>query len=437
MFDINLIRENPEKVKENLKKRYDNELIPLVDDLKKKDAEWRKLKQEADALRAKRNELSKKINQLKKQGKKAEKEIKQASEVAEKIEQIEAVTEKLQYGINHYLMDLPNMLDPTVPIGADEKDNKEIKKTGKPKKFDFKIKGHGEIAEQLGVADFERAAKVSGAGFYYIKNELAILNQALIRYAIDFLMKKGYTYVEPPLMLRRKAYEGVTDLEDFKSVMYKTEEEDLYLIATSEHSLIAQYIDENIPIEKLPIKLAGYSMCFRKEIGSHGVDTKGLFRTHQFNKVEQVILCRPKQDMLLFNEILKNSEELIKGLDLPYRLLEMCSGDLGPLKSKQVDVEVWMPKQEKYQEVGSCSNCTDYQARRLNMKAIDKHLEKTPIYTLNNTAIATSRILVAILENFQNKDGSVDIPKALHKYTGFKKIKALKKTKKTQKKANK
>ncbi|MBD3303598.1 serine--tRNA ligase [Candidatus Woesearchaeota archaeon] len=430
MFDINLIRENPEKVKENLKKRYDKELIPLVDDLKKKDAEWRKLKQEVDALRAKRNELSKKINKLKKQGKKAEKEIKQAAEIADKIEKIEEVMDKLQYGINYYLMDLPNMLDKSVPIGMEEKDNKVIKTTGKPKKFNFEIKGHGEIAEQLGIADFERAAKVSGAGFYYIKNELAILNQALIRYAIDFLMKKGYDYIEPPLMLRRKAYEGVTDLEDFKNVMYKAEKEDLYFIATSEHSLIAQYMDENIPIEKLPIKLAGYSMCFRKEIGSHGVDTKGLFRTHQFNKVEQIVLCKPKEDMLFFNELLVNSEKLIESLDLPYRLLEMCSGDLGPLKSKQIDIEVWMPKQGKYQEVGSCSNCTDYQARRLNIKAIDKHLEKTPIYTLNNTAIATSRIIVAILENFQNKDGSVDIPKALHKYTGFKKIKAPKKANK-------
>jgi seryl-tRNA synthetase len=429
MFDINLIREKPEKVKENLKKRHDNELIPLVDDLKKKDAEWRKLKQEVDALRAKRNELSKKINQLKKQGKKAEKEIKHAAEVANKIEQIEEVMDKLQYGINHYLMDLPNMLDPSVPIGMEEKDNKVIKTSGKPKKFDFEIKGHGEIAEQLGVVDFERAAKVAGAGFYYITNELAILNQSLIRYAIDFLMKKGYTYVEPPLMLRRKAYEGVTDLEDFKNVMYKAEKEDLYFIATSEHSLIAKYMDENIPIEKLPIKMAGYSMCFRKEIGSHGVDTKGLFRTHQFNKVEQIVLCKPKEDMLFFNELLVNSEKIVESLGLPYRLLEMCSGDLGPLKSKQVDVEVWMPKQKKYQEVGSCSNCTDYQARRLNIKAVDKHLEKTPIYTLNNTAIATSRIIVAILENFQNKDGSVDIPKALHKYTGFKKIKAIKKKK--------
>ncbi|MBW3002012.1 serine--tRNA ligase [Candidatus Woesearchaeota archaeon] len=430
MFDINLVREKPELVKKNLKNRYDKEMIPVVDDLLKKDAEWKKLKQESDALRAKRNQLSKKINELKKKGKKADKEIKAAAEIPDKIKEIEEVMKNLKWGIKKYLMNLPNMLDPSVPIGVDEKDNKELKKVGKPKKFTFEIKGHGELAEELGLADFKRSAKVSGAGFYYIKNELAILNQALIRYTIDFLIKKGFDYIEPPLMLRKAAYEGVVELDDFENVMYKAEKEDLYFIATSEHSLIAQYMDENIPIDKLPLKLAGYSMCFRKEIGSHGVDTKGLFRTHQFNKIEQIVICKPKEDMLFFNEILKNSAELVKNLGLPFRLLEMCSGDLGNLKSKQIDVEVWMPKQGTYQEVGSCSNCTDYQAKRLNMKAIDKKLVKTNVHTLNNTAIATSRIMVAILENFQNKDGSVDIPTVLHKYTGFKKIKPVKKTKK-------
>ncbi|MBW2973450.1 serine--tRNA ligase [Candidatus Woesearchaeota archaeon] len=426
MFDINLVREKPKLVKENLKKRYDNELIPLVDDLLKKDKQWKKLKKENDDLRARRNELSLKINQLKKQGKKADKEIKEASKIPKKLKELDEKLKKIEYGIHHYLMDLPNMLDPSVPIGADESKNKVIRKVGKPKKFAFELKGHGELAEDLGIADFKRSTKVAGAGFYYLKNELGILNQALIRFAIDFLMKKGYTYVEPPLMLRRKAYEGVVDMEDFQNVMYKTENEDLYLIATSEHSLITQYMNENIPIDELPIKLAGYSMCFRKEIGSHGVDTRGLFRTHQFNKVEQIIICRPKNDMLYFNELIKNSEELMKLLELPYQVLEMCSGELGPLKSKQIDIEVWMPKQGKYQEVGSCSNCTGYQAKRLGMKAIDNKLNKYPVYTLNNTAIATSRIMVAILENFQNKDGSVDIPKALHKYTGFKKIKLKK-----------
>ena len=430
MFDINLVREKPKLVKKNLKDRYDKEMIPVVDDLLKKDAEWKKLKQESDTLRAKRNQLSKKINELKKQGKKADKEIRTASEIPDKIKEIEEVMNNLKWGIRKYLLNLPNMLDSSVPIGVDEKDNKVLKKVGKPKKFTFEIKSHGELAEELGIADFKRSAKVSGAGFYYLKNELAILNQSLIRYTIDFLMKKGFTYVEPPLMLRKAAYEGVVELDDFESVMYKAENEDLYFIATSEHSLIAQFMDENIPIEELPLKLAGYSMCFRKEIGSHGVDTKGLFRTHQFNKIEQIVICSPKEDMLYFNEVLKNSAELIKSLGLPYQLLEMCSGDLGNLKSKQVDVEVWMPKQGKYQEVGSCSNCTDYQARRLNMKAIDKKMIKTNVHTLNNTAIATSRIMVAILENFQNKDGSVDIPKVLYPYTGFKKIGPAKKAKK-------
>lgn len=436
MFDINLVRENPKAVKENLKKKFKEDLIPIVDDLLAKDREWKELKKQSDDLRAKRNTLSQKINQLKKQGKKADDEIKEASAIPHLIKELEDRMGKLEWGIKHYLMDLPNMMDKNVPIGEDESKNVVRRKWGKIKKYDFELKSHGELAEELGIADFQKSTKVSGAGFYYLKNELGILNQSLIRFAIDHMMKKGYTYVEPPLMLRKAAYEGVVDMEDFEKVMYKVENEDLYFIATSEHSLIAQFMNENIPIEQLPIKLVGYSMCFRKEIGSHGVDTRGLFRTHQFNKVEQIVLCKPEESWGFFDEMLKNTEEIMQALELPYQILEICSGDLGPLKARSIDLEVWMPKQGAYKEVASLTNCTDYQARRLDIKSIDNKGNKKLVHTLNNTALATSRILVAIIENFQNKDGSIDIPKALQKYTGFAKIMPKKKAseKKVQKK---
>ncbi len=436
MFDINLVRENPKLVKDNLKKKFKEDLIPIVDDLLAKDKEWKELKKQSDDLRAKRNTISLKINQLKKAGKKADSEIQEASAVPRLIKELEERISKLEYGIKHYLMDLPNMMDKNVPIGEDASKNIVKRKWGKIKKYDFELKGHGELAEELGIADFQKSTKVSGAGFYYLKNELGILNQSLIRFAIDHMMKKGYTYVEPPLMLRKSAYEGVVDMEDFEKVMYKVDNEDLYFIATSEHSLIAQYMNENIPIEQLPIKLVGYSMCFRKEIGSHGVDTRGLFRTHQFNKVEQIVLCKPEESWDFFDAMLKNTEDIMQALELPYQVLEICSGDLGPLKARSIDVEAWMPKQGAYKEVGSLTNCTDYQARRLDIKFADKKGNKQLVHTLNNTALATSRILVAIIENFQNKDGSIDIPKALHKYTGFTKIMPKKKFEKQSKEPN-
>ncbi|MBD3361668.1 serine--tRNA ligase [Candidatus Woesearchaeota archaeon] len=422
MLDINLLREKPEIVRENLKKRFQKDKITLVDETIKKDQQWRELKKKSDDLRARRNTLSQEINQAKKNKKDASKLIEEASKIPDKIKQIDQEKEKLEKEIQSNLKKIPNIIHKNVPIGRDENENKVIKTIGKPIKPKFKLANHGDLLETHGQADFETAAKISGAGFYFLKNKIAWLNQALLRYSIDFLRKKGYTYVEPPLMLRKEPYSGVVEMSDFENVMYKIENEDLYLIATSEHPLIAQFMNTNIPEEQLPIKLVGYSMCFRKEIGSHGVDTKGLFRTHQFNKVEQIIICKPEDSWKYFEELLKNTEEIFNSLEMPYQLLEMCSGDLGTMKAKQIDLELWMAKQGKYQEATSLSNCTDYQARQLDIKSIDKNFNKTILHTLNNTAIATSRVLVGIIENFQQADGTILIPKALHKYTGFKSV---------------
>lgn len=422
MLDINLLREKPEIVKANLKKKFQEDKIKLLDELIIKDKQWRELKKKSDDLRARRNTLSKEINQTKKDKKDATKLITEASKIPEKIKQIDDEREKLEAEIQLNLKKIPNLIHESVPIGRNEGSNKVIKTVGKPIKPAFDLVNHGELMEKLGQADFESSSQIAGAGFYFLKDKIAWLNQALLRYAIDFLRKKGYIYVEPPLMMRREPYSGVVELADFENVMYKIENEDLYLIATSEHPLIAQFMTMNIPEEELPIKLVGYSMCFRKEIGSRGVDTKGLFRTHQFNKVEQVIICKPEDSWKYFDELLLNTEELFKGLEIPYQLLEMCSGDLGGMKAKQIDLEIWMAKQRKYQEATSLSNCTDYQARALGIKSVDKNFNKTVLHTLNNTAIATSRILVGLIENFQQADGTILIPKALQKYTGFKSI---------------
>lgn len=422
MLDINLIREKPETIKENLKKKFQEDKIKLVDEILEKDKKWKELKKKSDDLRAQRNKLSLAINTAKKEGKDAKKLIQEAAAIPEKIKKTDEDKIKLENEIKKILSLLPNIIHETVPIGKDTNDNKVIKTFGKPAKPKFELKNHGELLEKLGQADFDSSSRIAGTGFYFIKDKIAWLNQALIHYSVDFLQKKGYTYVEPPLMMRRKPYEGVVEMADFQNMMYKIENEDLYLIATSEHPLIAQFMNTNIPEEQLPIKLVGYSMCFRKEIGAHGVDTKGLFRTHQFNKVEQVIICKPEDSWKYFEELLKNTEEMFQSLEMPYQLLEMCSGDIGNIKAKQIDLELWMPKQGKYQEVTSLSNCTDYQARQLGIKSIDKKTNKKILHTLNNTAIATSRALVGIIENFQQADGTILIPKALHKYTGFKSI---------------
>ena len=422
MFDIKFLRENPVLVKENIKKKFKNDRLKLVDEVLEKDKKWREIKGGVDSLRADRNKISKSIADAKKAGKDVKKILKEASLIPDKIESSEKKMYLLEGEILEILSKIPNMIHESVPIGKNDSENVEMRKIGKPEKFDFEIKNHAEIAEKLNVADFDSSAKTSGNGFYYIQGDLALLNQALIRFTIDKLVSKGFTYVETPLMLRGNVINNVTDLNDMKNQIYKMDGEDLYLIGTSEHSLIGRFIDTILQDAILPIKSASYSMCFRKEVGSHGLDEKGLFRTHQFNKVEMAVICRPSESMKFFEELKSITVEIFKELDVPIRVLSICSGDLGDLKHIQVDIEAWSPRKKAYFEVGSCSNLTDAQARRLKIRIDPGKGEKYVPHTLNNTAIATSRAMVAILENNQQKDGSVKVPDVLVKYMYGKKF---------------
>jgi seryl-tRNA synthetase len=423
MLDIKLFRENPEIIKDSLERRNEKNKIKLVDEIIKWDKEIRDLKRQADKLKHSRNEISKEIALLKKAGKDAKKTLAKAKSIPKEIEKKDKEIKSLQDKIMESLFKIPNLLDKRVPLGNSDKDDKVVRFSGKPKAVDFELKSHGEMAELLGGADFKRASKVSGTGFYYMLGDLALLNQALIRFGVDLLIKRGFLYVEPPLMIRKKPYSGVVDLNDFENVMYKIEGDDLYLIATAEHPLVSRFMDEVILEKDLPMKFVGYSMSFRREIGSHGVDTRGFFRTHQFNKVEQVIFCEPKDSWKFFEELQKNSEDLFKELGIPFRVVEICSGELGMIATRKYDIEAWMPRQGGYREVTSCSNCLDYQARILNIRYFFKKGNKVVPHTLNNTGIATSRALVAILENYQKKDGSLEIPKVLQKYMGKKILK--------------
>ena len=416
MLDINLIRNDPETLRKNLERRKDPDKLKLLDDLIDKDKEWRDAKFNLQKLQQGRNAVTKEIAMLKKEGKDIQDKLKEMKELPEKVKKEEERVENLKQEIDRILLRIPNMMHESVPYGKDDTENVEIKKVGTCKEFDFEVKNHVQLMEENGWGDFERSAKIAGHGFYFLKGDLALLNQAILRYAIDFMIKRNYLYVEPPLMLKRGPYEGVTDLSDFENVMYKIEGEDSYMIATSEHPLVAQYMNDVIEEKELPIKMVGYSMCFRKEVGSRGIDTKGLFRTHQFNKVEQIIFCQPEESWTLHEEILKNSEDLFTSLELPYRIVNICTGDLGIVAAKKYDLEVWMPRQNAYKEACSASNCTDYQARRLNIKCGKEGGDKRVLHTLNNTAIATSRVLVSILENYQNKDGTVTIPEVLRPY---------------------
>ena len=424
MIDIKLIRENPLLVKENIKRKFQNEKLVLVDKVKKKDEEWRELKGKADGLRASRNRISKEISEAMKakDKKKADKLMKEAKEVPDKIAKIEEEMKKLEGEISESMFKIPNIIHKSVPIGKDSSENVEIKKIGKPRKFGFPLKNHVEIAEGLGIADFDTSAKTSGNGFYYLIGDLALLNQALIRFAIEKMVKNGYTYVETPLMIRQKILEGVYSASEIAEMSYKIQDEDLFLIATSEHSLIGYYKEKTLALKELPVKNASYSMCFRKEIGSHGINEKGLFRTHQFNKVEMVVVCHPTESYKLYDEMLSIAVEIYKELGIPIRVLECCSGDLADLKAKSCDLEFWSPVEEKYKEVGSLTNMEEAQARRLGIKFADKDGQRRYVHTLNNTAIATSRALRAILENYQMKDGSVEVPKVLQKFMGGKKV---------------
>ncbi|MEK6895364.1 MAG: serine--tRNA ligase [Nanoarchaeota archaeon] len=423
MIDIKLIRENPELVKENIKKKFKSEKLPLVDKVKKLDEQWRKLKYEEDVLRSERNKISEQINQLMKSKKKAEAEklIKEAKKIPEKISQSEEKRKGMEAEIKVLLSAIPNLISLRVPSGKDDSQNVVEKVIGKPEKFTFPVLSHAEIAEKLGLADFDSPARVSGNGFYYLEGDLALLNQALIHFAIDKMTSKGFRYIETPLMLNNEIINRVTDLNDQEVMIYRLANDNKSLIGTSEHSLIGRFVDQEVDFKKLPIKHTSYSMCFRKEIGSHNIDEKGLFRTHQFNKVEMIVICLPEESTKFFEELKNISVEIFKELELPIRILKICSGDLGDLKHEQVDLEVWSPRKKSYFEAGSCSNLTDAQARKLGISTRIKG-EKVVPHTLNNTAIATSRALVAILENNQQKDGSVKIPKVLQKYMGGKKM---------------
>src|SRR3989442_5443226 len=418
MLDMKVLRERPEAIRETLETRGDVARIPVLENAIRWDGEWREGQRELDRLRHQRNVVGEEIRELKKAGREAGAKIREAAELPERIKALEARVEELQKGLREAMLRLPNLLHASVPRGATEADNLEVRRWGKPKALKFELKAHGELSEGLGIADFERGRKAAGAGFVYLLGDLARLDQALLRFGIDFLVKRGFTPVFPPHMLRRAAYEGMVDLTAFEEVMYKVEGEDLFLIATSEHPMGAMFMDEIIDEARLPLRLCGVATQFRKEIGAHGVDTKGLFRMHQFNKVEQFVFCRPEESWKIHEELEKNSEAFYRALGIPFRVVTLCSGDTGKVAAKTYDLEAWFPRQNAYREVGSCSNCTDYQARRLNIRAGKAGGGKFLVHTLNNTLVATRRCIVAILEHFERAHGTVRVPTALRPYMG-------------------
>ena len=418
MLDIKLIRENPKLIEENLKRRQDPEKLKLLKSLIKNDMEYRETLQRQESLKHKKNIVTREIAKTK-----DKKKIVEMKKVSKEIGILDKKQKELKQKLNSALLGIPNMLHESVPYGKSDEDNVEIRSWGKAPNFDFKPQNHMEILQCLELIDSERAAKVAGTGFFYLKEDLALLDLALQRFTIDFLRKRGYVLVEPPFMINRKAYEGMIDPTDFEMVTYKLEKENLYLIATSEHPLGAMFMDDVFNKNELPKRFIGISSCFRKEIGMHGKYTKGLFRMHQFNKIEQFIFCLPEDSWNLFEELQKNSEDLYQALGLHYRVVNICTGDIGTIAAKKYDIEVWMAD-GKFREIGSNSNCTDYQARRLNIKYREREGQapKGFVHTLNNTAIATSRTIIAILEQFQQKDGSVAIPKVLQPYMGKKRL---------------
>ena|SRR3989344_3804935 len=414
MLDLKLLRENPQAIKADLKKRGESEKLKWVDEVIKMDKDYRALLQEAETLRMRRNQITDEINKLMAQKKDFKPKIAEAKKLPDKIKEIEKESGPLKEKIDWHLMRLPNILHESVPVGKDGSKNVVVREVGK-KVSNTKIPAHGELLEKNGWADFTRATKIAGSGFYFLKGQFALLEMALLRFAIDKLSAKGYSLITPPLMMNRAAYEGVTDLGDFESVMYKVDSEDLYLIATSEHPMAAMYKDDIFPEAELPLKLAGVSPCFRREIGKHGIDTRGLFRVHQFNKVEQFVFSTPEDSWKIHEELLANAESIFKDLGLAYRVVNICTGDIGTVAAKKYDLEVWMPREEQYREAVSNSNCTSYQSVRSNIKFRKKDGSKEYVHTLNSTAIATSRALRAIVETYY--DGSVlKIPKVLQPY---------------------
>jgi seryl-tRNA synthetase len=423
MLDIRLIREHPEIVRKDLEKRQDKERMKLLDKVMSLDKKRRLLIKRSDELKKRRNEITKCISEAKAKGKDVSHLLNEAKDMPKDIKKLDEDIALLDKHCTAALKLLPNILHESVPVGKDDSQNVEIRHWGKKREFGFEPRSHIDLGIDLGLIELERAAKISGSRFYFLKKELVILNQSLLRFALDHLVKKGFIAIQPPYMLRREAYEGVTDLTDFEMVMYKIHDEDLHLIATSEHPMAAMYMNEKIDEEELPIKLAGISPCFRKEAGAHGKDTKGIFRVHQFDKIEQFVFCHPDDSWRLYDELLLNTEEIFRMLELPYRVVSICTGDIGTVAAKKYDIEAWLPAQGKYREMASCSNCTDYQARRLNIKYGKKDAPATGlVHTLNNTGLASPRAIVAIMENFQQEDGSIRIPKPVVPYTGFKEI---------------
>jgi seryl-tRNA synthetase len=428
MLDAKYIRENFEEVKENLKRRQDKEIISRLEDWKKKDDKWRKLKFELEDLKKKRNAITEEIKKAKMEKKDTSKLIKEAQEIPKKIKEEEPQVKELEEQLRELQLRIPNLLHESVPYGKDDTENVEVKKQGKAEE-NKKLKHHAQLALDLNIADFERAVKISGSGFFYLKGDLAMLDLALQRLALDMLIEKGFTPIQPPLMMNRKAYEGVTDLGDFETVMYKVGGDDLYLIATSEHPMVSMHMDEILEEDDLKeaIKFAGISPCFRREIGKHGLDERGFFRVHQFNKIEQVVICKPEESWKIFEEMSKNQQEFFEALEIPYRIVNVCTGDMGIVAAKKFDLEGWSPREGKYIELGSCSNCTSYQAVRLNIKYRKKNGEKEFVHTLNNTMVPTTRTLRVLIENYQTPEGNIKIPEILQKYmNGKKEIKANK-----------
>jgi len=414
------VRENPEVVKENMRKKFQDEKIPLVGEVLKEDKELRQAQQHADDLRSKRKKISKEIGIMMSQGKKEEAEaIKaQISEIAEELDALEEREEKLRESVKNKMMQIPNIIDDSVPIGKDDSENVELEKYGEPVVPDFEIPYHTEIMERLSGIDLDSARKVAGNGFYYLMGDIARLHSAIISYARDFMINKGFTYVIPPYMIRSSVVNGVMSFAEMEGMMYKIEGEDLYLIGTSEHSMIGKFIDTILDEKDLPYTYTSYSPCFRKEKGAHGIEERGVYRIHQFEKQEMIVVCKPEESMEWFKKLYMNTVEFFRTLDIPVRTLECCSGDLADLKCKSVDVEAWSPRQKKYFEVGSCSNLTDAQARRLKIRVKDDKGNKYFAHTLNNTCVAPPRMLIAFLENNLQEDGSVLIPEALQPYMG-------------------
>ncbi|MCR5033023.1 MAG: serine--tRNA ligase [Lachnospiraceae bacterium] len=422
MIDIKFLRENPEVVKENIRKKFQDSKLPLVDEVIALDAESRQVQQEADDLRASRNRISKEIGALMKEGKKEEAEAKKA-EVAANAKRLQELEEKepaLQEEILKRMMVIPNIIDPSVPIGKDDTENVERERFGEPVVPDFEIPYHSEIMESLHGLDLDSARRVAGNGFYYLMGDIARLHSAVISYARDFMIDRGFTYCVPPFMIRSNVVTGVMSFAEMDAMMYKIEGEDLYLIGTSERSMIGKFIDQIIPESELPKTLTSYSPCFRKEKGAHGIEERGVYRIHQFEKQEMIVVCKPEESPMWFDKLWKNTVDLFRSMDIPVRTLECCSGDLADLKVKSVDVEAWSPRQKKYFEVGSCSNLGDAQARRLKIRVEKDDKTKYLAHTLNNTVVAPPRMLIAFLENNLQADGSVKIPKVLQPYMGGK-----------------